>query len=171
MADTIMTPTPPTLLAGPYVDIHYSGQTGVDRVIVIGGYYQQIPQIWSIESLYIRLVCDATIANRYIKSRIYPYYNVGDAVHTTFMFSAGPAAASETKISKIGHYVYVGGNEAVDADGRAGIDDTVIGGSDAAVNYISAGVAGDLWSIFLRLKYRNRDLGIPTPYDKPRLGG
>jgi len=171
MADIIITPTPPTELQSPYVDIQLKDLPGDTVVYIPGGLYLSVPQIWSLNALYIRTVADATVANRNQKCYIMPNRNISNLIPPVFAVSGSTIVASETKTLLVGDYQFVT-SAGVDTDFDIGIGDGhLINTDDFLRLFLSGGQAGDLWQFFLRIRYLNPVLGLPTPYNAYRPGG
>jgi len=158
-------PTPLTRLDSPYLDLTVT-LPGNEAYYIFAGKNQGVPQIWELDSLICTLICDATVANRYIYARVYSDLGLGLLIGVQ-----SPAVlASTTKTLVIGPYMYMSG-AVVPGDFIAGVKPIVISGDNVLKIYIGSGQAGDTYTAHLRLKYLNYELGIQTPYDPLRKGG
>lgn len=166
MAVTNQTPTPPDARSSPYVDVRIPTISGTNVHYINAGFWEAIAQHWSVESINLTLVTDATVANRQIRLQV--QNNPEGEASLVNYFGSPDVAASTTHNFGVHGMGYVSGSATIKLSSSIGLtrrDGLVIRGRDRLVMYIDTGKAGDTLDGWVRLRYMNKELGLPTPYD------
>lgn len=162
MAYVEITPTPPTKDDGPYVTIQLPISNPVDYYDVKAGWYGRTPQIWGLEHLRVVLTTSADVANRAITLR----HVHSSLFNTTYLWTVGGGnvAASSTGYLTV---LPVANLATASINTYVGLSRPYLFQGDELMRlFVSAAQAADTWLAIYRLKYMNRELGMPTPYDE-----
>lgn len=165
MATKYLTPTPLPREAGPYIVVDLPPMTGVDTLELYGGHWEKTPQIWQMESLYLTLTCSADVANRSL--RVYQRsQKINEAYNNLWYVKTPSITASQVKTFNIAPFGFVEGSAEYGADFAMGIHFPIsFGGFEYLYILTAAGEAADALIGKIKLKYMNRELRIPTPYN------
>jgi len=167
MAYIDYTPTPPDLKLGPFIDIALPQLSGTNVYRIYAGWWAGYAQHWSFVGANFTIVTDATVANRQIRIQQQNNKQGIYAVHQ-YLRTAN-VAASTTNTFLIGtNVIHTKGSADYAVDQALSIlkDGMIIRGDNSFNIYIDTGKAGDTLNGWIRLRYMNRELGIPTPYDE-----
>lgn len=156
MANVSKTLPAPTEKQSPYVRISIPE---ADQLLnIIGGWIQDVPQVWKLVGAYLSATTTADVANRYM----YLYNRSELSASTIVSLKGGVIAASQTKTWQLGPVIHET-SSGILSDALTGFnaDSLVIGGNGLLVVYIGNGQVGDVWSGDFVFKYLNRELGMP----------
>jgi len=144
----------------PFISFYLS-IAGNEQIKIIAGDNLTVPNVYGVEFCLLRLAADVTVVNRYIHFTQYIDKYVMEDLYTAGI------AASEDKtfvISKAGvrsnFYQSVPANTGYIQMGENAL---CISGDDYWIINAGGGVAGDVVSIKLLIKWLNWDLGMMVP--------
>lgn len=160
--DYKITPTPPTIKSNPFVIVRLPQMVHQDEVFIPGGWWEGIPQCWELVNIKLSVVADANAANRNL--RIMLLDEILNQNSLSYITSPN-ITASQTKTFSLMEYNYFyasmvpGSTYAV-----AAAYPIQFAGDEVLRIYLGTAQVGDTVDGYVRLKYINRQLRIPTPY-------
>lgn len=131
--------------------------TGADILDIQAGVYKELDLNWRLVSLYLTLVCDATVASRYMSAHI----GAGAGVlQVGTQLSSAAVTASQSRTFSVASYVVLTNSATIGEASSVGIGDNLIfGGEERLRLQVKNGVAGDILTGRARLEFRGAGRG------------
>lgn len=137
---------------------------GSDTLTIRSGKWYEVPNVYELVSCRLQLVCDATVANRYIGVQ----QLLGGGSTTDWIRTATAITASQSKVAMIDKTsTYVSGGMNPYCDQFCGCNGKYLmpisGDDDSIIITITGGVAGDAIDMRFQFRWLNWELGMDPP--------
>jgi len=153
----------PTRNQSPYVEFIRENIIKPDGINIIPAVFKDIPQVYKLVNLVIRIVATADVADRNVAVFILSRKDIDQT--KVFQMQGCTATANQTKITYYSRVNYVSGTGvSFGGGGLIGIGEGIIFQPDNYMNiYTAGGANGDRLDVHAIFKYMNRELGLPDP--------